>query len=480
MKKIFFHNGGLVLILFFILSRTLVAFAGIDMDQTALYRYWQYLDVITLKDHLLPGIWYDHTQPPLFNLFLGLVLKTAGTHAPIAFQALFKLFTLANAWLLLGILKKVTRHPYLPLLLTLVYLLSPATIIFENELFYTSFITLLLLLATRYLLQMEEGIHWRRVLGLFIPLVLVCLTRSMYHILWLLVLSVVVLVWYRRRRQFRILFLGALLSLLLVGGWYVKNYFIFHQFSTSTWMGMNMARNVFHDVTFTDSSNIAAIEPFSKISDYRRFLPPGYGDKYAGLEDRDLLQEWKNDSFINEKHVGYIGISRLYSKASRDAIRARPMAYMTNVLQSAIIYFAPATRYPTTEYLSNKMAWYDVVYSFNLSHFAHGKQQRRIMLTLSAIPKFIIYFLVFGWLTREVIRSRKMGAWRIPGGLVTVFITCVIGYIFAVSSLFEHYENMRFRYEAEPLFLVLLGTCIIPILDIFLPHDRPKVQDLRE
>jgi hypothetical protein len=31
----------------------------------------------------------------------------------------------------------------------------------------------------------------------------------------------------------------------------------------------------------------------------------------------------------------------------------------------------------------------------------------------------------------------------------------VIGFVFCVSSFFEHYENMRFRYEIEPLFLLL-------------------------
>jgi len=475
MKKLFSYNHGWVLVIFFILSRGLVALAHIAMDDTALYRYWQYLDVFTLQHHLLRGVWYDHTQPPLFNLFLGVVLKTAGTNAPIAFQALFKIFTLANALLLLAILKKVTRHSYLPLLISLLYLLSPATIIFENELFYTSFITLLLLISVRNLLHLEDHITWRHTAGLFIPLVLVCLTRSMYHIVWLLVLSALIWIWHRKKSNARILLLGSLLSLLLTSSWYIKNYFIFHQFSTSTWMGMNMARNVFHDATVTDSSNIASIEPFSRISAYRHFLPPGYGRRYTGLNDRDLLHEWKNDSFINEKHVGYIEISRQYSAASKKTIRSHPAAYMMNVLQSAIIYFAPATRYPTTEYLSERMAWYDVVYSFNLSHFAHGKQQRRIALTLSAIPKFILYLLVFSWLIRETIRRKQ-----VPGGLLTLFITCIIAYIFAVSSLFEHYENMRFRYEVEPLFLILLAICIIPILDIFLPHDRIKVQDLRE
>ena len=440
------------ILLVFIISRLLIFFAGIQMDYGALYRYWQYLDISTLRSDLLRGIWFDHTQPPVFNFLLGIVVKTFGSHARLAFILLLKGITLANTFLLLSILKKVSHRPYLPLLLSLLYLLSPATILFENELFYTSLITCLLLTATRHLIRLQKEARWSHVLGLYIPLVLVCLTRSMYHIVWLAALSMIIYLWRRRQPNVRRIILGAALSLLLVGSWYVKNYIIFHQFSTSTWMGMNMARNVFHDATVTDSTQIASIEPFSKISDYQRFLPAHYGHRYTGLDDRDLLQEWKNDSFINEKHVAYIEVSRQYAAESKKAILAHPVAYLKNVLQSAIIFFAPGTRYPTTEYLSEKIAWYDVLYSFNLSHFAHGKQQRRIALTISALPKFIIYFLTFFFLFR---RPKKL-----PYPLLTLFITCIIGYIFAVSSLFEHYENMRFRYEAEPLFLILVAIVL--------------------
>jgi len=439
------------ILLVFIISRLIISFAGIQMDYGALYRYWQYLDVTTLKTDLLRGIWFDHTQPPLFNFLLGIVVKTFGSHARLAFILLLQGITLANTFLLLSILKTVSTHPRLPLLLSLLYILSPATMLFENELFYTSFITHLLLAATWHLLRLQKEARWPTVIGVFLPLILACLTRSMYHIAWLFILSVVICLYHRKALHIRRLILVSLLSLLLVGSWYVKNYIVFHQFTTSTWMGMNMARNVFHDATVTDSSNIAAIEPFSKISDYQRFLPAGYGYKYAGLEDRDLLNEWKNDSFINEKHIAYIEVSRRYSAESKKAILAHPMAYLKNVSQSAIIFFAPATRYPTTEYLSERIAWYDVLYSFNLSHFAHGKQQRRIALTISAIPKFIIYFLTFFWL----IRLKKLHT-----NLIALFITLIIGYIFIVSSLFEHYENMRFRYEAEPLFLILLAIVI--------------------
>jgi len=123
---------------------------------------------------------------------------------------------------------------------------------------------------------------------------------------------------------------------------------------------------------------------------------------------------------------------------------------LKNVLQSTIIFFTPATRYPLAEEKAGKIKYYDAVYSFNLSHFAEGKQQRRIALTLSAIPKLLFYLTVFFFLAKFVIRNKKIS-------LLNLFITITIVFVFSVSSLFEHYENMRFRYEIEPLFLILLA-----------------------
>ena len=51
--------------------------------------------------------------------------------------------------------------------------------------------------------------------------------------------------------------------------------------------------------------------------------------------------------------------------------------------------------------MSKKIRYYDVVYSFNLSHFAKGKQQRRIALLLSALPKMLLYAFVFLMLVEE-------------------------------------------------------------------------------
>jgi Dolichyl-phosphate-mannose-protein mannosyltransferase len=441
------REAGLILLLF-VISRIIIRIIGIEMDYQALYRNWQYLSVDTLHHDLLQGIWYDHTQPPLFNLLLGTVLKISGTSAPLVFSLLFKVITLLNTFVLLKLLKENTNHKNIPLLFSLIYLLSPATMLFENELFYTSFITLLLLLSCNYLLQYQASGKPGKLLGFFIPLALICLTRSMYHLAWLLIPWLFLFVSSRKQKSTRKVLLTGLFFIAVACGWYIKNYLIFGSFTSSTWGGMNIARNVFHDAVITDSERIASIEPFSKISAYKNFLPPDPGAAFKGLNDRDLLEEMKNDSFINEKHAGYIDISRQYLQASKQQVRDHPGAYLKNVVQSAIIFFAPATRYPVNEAQARKIKYYDLLYSFNLSQLAEGKQERRIALTVSAFPKFIIYFLVFFFILRNWIQKKQIA-------LLHLFIIYVIGYIFCISSLFEHYENMRFRYEAEPLFLVL-------------------------
>ncbi len=452
MKKNFRISDFWILLLVFIVSRLTGMLLGIRMSLEPLYIYWQYLDVETLKHHLLLGVWYDHAQPPVFNLFLGFMLKIFGEHA-LPFAVVFKIISLVNGLLVYTIIKRLTHLPFLPLVIALAYLLSPATLIFECELFYTSIVSLLLLSSIYFLIRLHAKSSWGNAIGFFLPMALLCLTRSVYHILWLFIIIGVMLVYFRRKPMFRQIIAVGTLSILLAGSWYVKNKILFGKFTLSTWIGMNLARNVFHDNEVTDSTRIEAYGAFSKISDYKKFIDPEFEKKYEGLNDRDLFREMKHDSVMNENNVNYIPISDQYQKASIDHIKSHPGAYLQNVIQSAILYFTPATIYSLALEQAAKIKYYDVVYSFNLTHFAHGKQERRIALTLSAFPKLFLYVLVFFVMIRYSIRSKSISFWNL-------FILLTIGFVFGVSSFLEHYENMRFRFETEPLFLILAAQVI--------------------
>ncbi|MFI5151743.1 MAG: hypothetical protein ACHQET_00325 [Chitinophagales bacterium] len=443
----------------FVVSRIILFLLGLRMNILPLFQYWQYLDVETLKHNLLRGVWYDHAQPPMFNIFLGVIIKVFGASSLAVFDILFKAISLANAFFLHRITKLLVKNPHLPALVAICYILSPATMVIECDLSYTICVSLLLLLSLYFLLRFYDSASWLNSIGIFLPLCLLCLTRSMYHLLWFLVVSGIILGCYGVRKSYKRLLVSAGLSLLTVISMYVKNYLIFGIFYTSSWLGMNLSRNVFHEQEITDSSNIMAIGPFEQISKYRHFYNPEEEKKYAGLNDRDLLKEYKNDSFINLNHVGYIDVSKQFMEASKKEILAHPVMYLYNVSQSFIAFFSPATRYVEVVEPVKIIKYYDILYSFNLLPLgAENRQKARTLIVISAIPKVLLYIAVISLILKSFIRNRK---WTV---LNMVIMFC-IGYVFVLSSLVEHYENMRFRFEVEPLFLILAVQAVSELLE---------------
>jgi len=83
-------------------------------------------------------------------------------------------------------------------------------------------------------------------------------------------------------------------------------------------------------------------------------------------------------------------------------------------------------------------------------------------LTISALPKLAIYLFVFFYLLRICLRSGSITIWNL-------LIMLTIIYVFGISSFFEHYENMRFRFETEPIFLILAAQTLA-----FLLHRKEK------
>lgn len=442
-----------IIFFIFLFSRVLAYVFNVDFDYSPIYKYWQYLDINTLRNNLIDGVWYNHAQPPFFNLLLGIILKLFGNHAIFVFSFLLKIISLSNAILLYNLLKKIEINRNIALIISVFYLISPASIILETELYYTTLISFLLLVGFTNLLKLNNEIRWSNLIGFFLPILLICLTRSMYHLIWLTGVSIIVILFNKKRKEVKKLYIIASLSLIILGGWYLKNYMIFGTFSTSSWMGMNLSRNVFHDNESTDSSRIEAYKPFSSISTYQSFIEKEDEYKYRGLNNRDLLSEFKNDSFINLNHIAYIEISKKYLIASKNHIFKHPTSYTKNVIQSGFLYFAPATTYSLIRNQVQKIRIYDAIFSFNLTCLAKTKSERRITLLISAIPRIILYLYIFFILFRDWIQKRQIR-------LFNTLIVFTISYIFILGSLLEHYENMRFRFEIEPLFLLMLGQVI--------------------
>ena len=93
--RIDWRSPRLLVVLLFAVSRLLArGVFGLRFDAATL-DYWQVLDPQLLRTDLLRSVLFQHGQPPLFNLFLGVVLKAAGDHAAPAFDAVFLALGLA-------------------------------------------------------------------------------------------------------------------------------------------------------------------------------------------------------------------------------------------------------------------------------------------------------------------------------------------------------------------------------------------------
>ncbi|HEV7501472.1 MAG TPA: hypothetical protein VGQ33_15765, partial [Vicinamibacteria bacterium] len=119
----------------FVVSRALYAFAGVRFNDGPLEVYWQYLDPFLLRTRLGESLLYLHSQPPLFNLFLGLALKTGDEHAVFVptFLAL-GLIVYAGSFLLL---RRLGVSAWIAFGLATWMATSPSFVAYESWLFYS-------------------------------------------------------------------------------------------------------------------------------------------------------------------------------------------------------------------------------------------------------------------------------------------------------------------------------------------------------
>ena len=117
-----------VVILTFLLSRAVAYVVGIRMVLRPLYQGIQILDPQLLRHHLLESIFYLHSQPPLFNLFLGTVLKAFPVHFGAAFQVFYWIAGLFLVTGLYTLMRRLQVPPWLACGLTAYFTVNPTVI----------------------------------------------------------------------------------------------------------------------------------------------------------------------------------------------------------------------------------------------------------------------------------------------------------------------------------------------------------------
>ena len=467
----------LVLVVAYGLSRVVAAAAGVRYDDsvlrgTPLTDMWQLLDVKLLRADLVPSIWHLNSQPPLFNLYAGFLLHLPdGLRRPVEVIVSLALgLTIVVCAYLLQVELRVPRAVALGVTLVVV-VASPAYLLYENWFNYTYPTAAFATFGAWCLVRFLRTGRGRFGLGFFSAYAAVLLLDSTYQLEWLLPAAVPVVVVLRHR--WRTLLAVSVVPLLLVAGWYVKDYAQVGTTTTSSWLGMNLARSV---LFMAPADQVAALQHqgrLNAVASIPAFAGPEvYAPRFVTARPSRLAAVGslhKADGATNFNNPLYVRVSSLYLHDDLVWIRAHPHEYADDVVKSLGVWFVgtdqnftDSVNWPATRAYARA---YDKVVEWQPTQdpapglvIFHRGWHRTAWLSLQALAVYALVLIgapVLAW------RRRRTD----PAMAATLAVLWwTTAYALVTTSLVELGENERFRAELGPVPTVVAVVVVTAVI----------------
>jgi hypothetical protein len=433
------------LLALFAASRALVYALGVRFWTAPLTLAMQLLDTDLLRHRLLESVWNLHSQPPLYNVGLGVVLKLAGPHWIGTFQiiqiALGAIEVVALYFLLGGV-----GLPRLPSALVAAFVsVSPASLLYESWLFYDYPVLVLLTLSALALQRFAARPTTARSAAFFSLLAVVIFTRSLYQPIWF-VLALALVLWLGVGSRGTIL-RGAAVPFALLLALTIKQQVMFGTPATSSWVGMNMSRIAVSPLSdaerraYVRSGELDPIQLIPPLSPPDAFFGVLGRPKPRGIPALDQVSK-RDGGERNGNNWIYLEASRRYRQDTLPFILDHPGAYLHGVKLAASRYFWPPTYSGVPEQNKRAIGRWEAFY--NLAIYGSTPYANRI--------SFIAVLLygaatVYGFLL--LIRRRSP---------VLAFVWVTLVYTTLIATLTDYGENYRLRLPVEPLVVVLLAA----------------------
>lgn len=436
---------------------------GVYFDTAPLGMYCHYADPEWLRTRLLETCFYLHVQPPLYNLFLGAVLKLFPHGEVWAFHALFLLNGFALYVLLVALQARLGVSKTLAIILSTLFMCSPSFVLFEHLLVYTLQCAFLLCLAAwllhEFLKKKRAWAGW----GFFITLFLLGGIRSMYHLVYYMIVAAafVALAGPPRRK----LVWMAVVPGLLLFSFYAKNYVLFDKFTVSTFFGKSPWTKVVGNLSWDQRVRLVEDKKLSEVSLIERwwatrYYPPGFQEA-EGFDSIPVLREMYRPSVgeVNYNYLAQIAITDAYLKDAVYVTRHYPRVFLCTTAWSGLNYASP------TPCPLGRLSWLNALYE----RVFYGKVNVRLSRYIPQLgaSKHVPYvFLLLGlpfvfcyglWLALPLKRARACANEQ---RVVILFMCFTILFVGAAGVLFELNDTSRYRFETDPFYVALLGLFI--------------------
>lgn len=465
----------LVTVAVFILSRILYHLSGFRFEAFENDHLLHFLSRDLLRDDLLRSLFYLHTQPPLFNFFIGIMVKIFSGETTAAFYWFFTAVGLSLTVSLFLLMVRMGVSSPFSALLTALFVASPACVLFENILLYTYFVATFLCLASLFLHRFVSDSRFLDGFLFFLMLALVILVRSFFHPAWFILILLLLLVLAKPLRKKIIL--AASVPLLVVLLLYAKNSYLFGNFSSSSWLGMSFSKMTTFRLSEEERidlvrkgelSELSLLPPFKAIWFYNQYVTiPGFEKTGIPILDMEFYPNVGN----NWNNLSFLSISQQYMEDARYVLKSYPRKYLGSVMGAFRIYFFPSSD------------WFHIYSSIDNV----GK-----INTIEKVYDMLVYGQLFGFPRPEPLsehqdeyfyNGRNIGFFLLAGFLIAViygafiifrelrkktpdspllvtalFFLITIVYVTVMGNCLEVGENERFRFNIDPLLLVLFGV----------------------
>lgn len=457
---------GLVLVSLFVAVRLLVLAMGQRFDADNLTNWMQIADIALLRDHLWRTLWYLHSQPPLFNLMIGLALRAGPEGFPWLMEGLYAAVTLGGILAVHALLHDLTGRPRLALMVGAWLCMSPAVLLFSQKLYYDGLVPWLLCMA---LWGLHVGLSRRSrgwlVFG-FAILAATTLLRSMVHpILFVAILAIALLAASGMRGR---VIAAALLPGAAIVAVMIKNLLLFGSSTLSSWAPLNLDHTTVDRLPLAtreamirkgELSRFAVVEGFSPPTVYLRMLPP---IPPTGEPSLDTLR--KSTGADNWNHILYTRIGRERAHDALVGLAANPVGFV-KVLGTSLYHFnRPPSEFKGLERNRAVIAAWErfgnaVVGLQPAAWFGGTMDPDRPtapLLQVSGTEIIILaLFVAFGGgVCVRLFSLLRAGAPPNPFLATEAMILLLGGWVIAVSSSFDVWENNRARFDIGPVLLM--------------------------
>ena len=448
---------------------------GVRFDASTYPRFMQFIDKDLLADRLFESIWYYHAFPPVLNVFVGVGEKLFGQHAHIFFNVSFHCLGFLLALSVWGITERLTNSRGFALATTAILVLSPAFVLYENWLMYTFPAATLLAMATFALHRFVDTERSSWGFTFFTLLAILALTRSLFHLAWLLLIVVVLLMMLRRQRR-QILVL-AFLPVIVVAGWYLKNQYLFGTFASTSMAGLGLSNITTLTVPREELLPLVqkgTLSQYALVSRYKQkeILFADNGSEVTGVPVLDRAKKTIGD--YNYNYLRLVELNRLYLHDGFIVFRKFPYYYFTGLRLSNLLFFSPThmNAYFTAE---NRDAVWPMERIFNpllygvrpgFGHIAqpHWGLDKERPHELEVNPSHLLMVLWVLVISSGYIMARRSLLARDPmelsRGVVLAFIIGNVIYVYCLGTMLELGENYRYRFLIEPLFFALTAVML--------------------